>query len=310
MVKVRSSHTKACVERRRLLTIGGKSLTTASPIAPIQSGATSSPPGAMRLAFIDELGHPGHYISKSDPKHNSSPLSGYGGFVIPADRIRALVTEVIQVKARYLRDVSFANATMRGGRPMTKEEAIKAAIQHEIKANEVFGPEAFEPTTPPLVRKRIGRLAAKTLELLVQHGGRPVYFAKEKKSTTPEDHKATALENMCLRRLFKIINSDAHKSDTTSVIVLDHHVDHKKKTALIAYSMASGGYLKRCAEPPFIAYSELSHSIQISDWICGLVNKIFIHTSSKNAEWPGCAAYYSRFHSALVAGQVPGSRVA
>lgn len=37
----------------------------------------------MLLAYIDEIGETGAFISREDPKFNTSPAFGYAGFIIP-----------------------------------------------------------------------------------------------------------------------------------------------------------------------------------------------------------------------------------
>jgi hypothetical protein len=43
---------------------------------------------AMLLAYIDEIGEPGAFVSKEHARFNTSPAFGYAGLVIPADRAR------------------------------------------------------------------------------------------------------------------------------------------------------------------------------------------------------------------------------
>lgn len=41
------------------------------------------------LVYLDEFGHIGPYISRSDPRHKTHPVFGLGGFALPVDRVRA-----------------------------------------------------------------------------------------------------------------------------------------------------------------------------------------------------------------------------
>lgn len=40
------------------------------------------------MAYLDEFGHIGPYISKDHPQHNDSPVFGLAGYIIPASEVR------------------------------------------------------------------------------------------------------------------------------------------------------------------------------------------------------------------------------
>lgn len=42
----------------------------------------------MLLAYIDEIGEPGAFVSRQDARFNTSPAFGYAGFIIPEQRAR------------------------------------------------------------------------------------------------------------------------------------------------------------------------------------------------------------------------------
>lgn len=44
----------------------------------------------MLLAYIDEIGETGAFISRDHPRFNTSPAFGYAGFVVPAEHAREL----------------------------------------------------------------------------------------------------------------------------------------------------------------------------------------------------------------------------
>lgn len=41
------------------------------------------------LAYIDEIGETGAFVSRDDARYKTSPAFGYAGFIIPADNARA-----------------------------------------------------------------------------------------------------------------------------------------------------------------------------------------------------------------------------
>ena len=43
----------------------------------------------MLIAYIDEVGEPGAFVSYDHAKFKTSPVFGYAGFVIPEERVHA-----------------------------------------------------------------------------------------------------------------------------------------------------------------------------------------------------------------------------
>ena len=44
------------------------------------------------FACLDEFGHVGPYVSRTDPHHNDSPVFGLAGFVLPVGEVRGFGT--------------------------------------------------------------------------------------------------------------------------------------------------------------------------------------------------------------------------
>ena len=49
----------------------------------------------MLIAYIDEVGEAGAYVSKTNENYNTSPVFGYAGFVIPEEYVRAIGANVV-----------------------------------------------------------------------------------------------------------------------------------------------------------------------------------------------------------------------
>ena len=54
------------------------------------------------IAYLDEFGHVGPYVARSDPRHNDSPVFGLAGFVMPADKVRGFGTWFFKRKCELL----------------------------------------------------------------------------------------------------------------------------------------------------------------------------------------------------------------
>ena len=54
------------------------------------------------LAYLDEFGHIGPYVSRGDRRYKSSPVFGFAGYVLPADQVRGFGTWFFQRKCELL----------------------------------------------------------------------------------------------------------------------------------------------------------------------------------------------------------------
>ena len=50
------------------------------------------------LAYLDEFGHIGPYVSRGDPRYHDSPIFGLAGFVMPIAQIRGFAMWVFRLK--------------------------------------------------------------------------------------------------------------------------------------------------------------------------------------------------------------------
>ena len=54
------------------------------------------------FAYLDEFGHIGPYVSRTDPRYKDSPVFGLAGFVLPAAEVRGFGTRFFQRKCQML----------------------------------------------------------------------------------------------------------------------------------------------------------------------------------------------------------------
>lgn len=73
----------------------------------------------IHLAYLDEFGHVGPYVSRSDRRHNDSPVFGFAGFVMPVSEVRAFGTWFFQRRYSSLAsaNVSASPLPWRGSKP-------------------------------------------------------------------------------------------------------------------------------------------------------------------------------------------------
>ena len=56
----------------------------------------------MLIAFLDEFGHGGPFVARSDKRFNQSPVFGLAGYVMPHTQVRGFATFFFQLKANLL----------------------------------------------------------------------------------------------------------------------------------------------------------------------------------------------------------------
>ena len=55
----------------------------------------------MLIAYIDEVGEAGAFISKDHKRFKISPAFGYAGFVVPEQHVHALSRDVAITKQKF-----------------------------------------------------------------------------------------------------------------------------------------------------------------------------------------------------------------
>ena len=114
----------------------------------------------MLIAYIDEVGEAGAYVSKTHKRYNTSPAFGYAGFILPADSVRGFSRHVADVKKEIHAyphgDASHADYNPQWERKGS-EAFSKGAWRRDRSAvpSEEFGQRAqhrLVPRTAPSVR--------------------------------------------------------------------------------------------------------------------------------------------------------------
>lgn len=214
----------------------------------------------MLLAYIDEIGEPGPYVSKTHKRFNTNPVFGYAGFVIhegEARRFGSIFTdEKRRLFANELRDVEHPG-------------------RWERKGSDIFTPDAWENH-----RNQI-RVARGLVSKLGDAGGRVFFYADQKEPGTrnqvrlsDEERESHAMQET-VNRLCKY--ADAHDEN---LLILVDQINEKQRAARVAASYAhifarSQDFreMRTAVEPPMHVDSALSSNIQFADWIASAVSR-------------------------------------
>jgi hypothetical protein len=210
----------------------------------------------LYIAYLDEFGHIGPYVSKEDPSHNTHPVFGLAGVVLPYGEVRRFATYFFKLKNDLL---SFE--IQRSGQHPARWEK-KGSSLYTIKNVQKY----------PELRRSTFRLLNKIESL----GGFVIYVGLQKK-TTPEKHDPKKLYHAVLREVIKRLDQECEQKSAQLLIVLDQQEDRVMRPAIVqnaACEMFGQSQRKALIEPPIQAESHLYQTIQCADWICGIVGRL------------------------------------
>ncbi len=240
----------------------------------------------MYIAFIDEFGHIGPYISRSDPKHNASPVFGMGGMLLPEDSVRHFATWFYQLKGNLLG----SEIKKSGKHPATWEK----------KGSSLFTARAI--TKFPNVRGAANRLINKVRSC----GGVIVYYGREK-HLAPGKANAPGLNRTVLSQLIRNFDQYADGQNSNFLMILDEHSQHRDLLETAAKTMFGSEPARRLSEPPFQVESYLYQTVQAADWIAAILGRVWAY-ELRPKEYQDCRPAYKYF-AARIDGTASNSSV-
>lgn len=228
--------------------------------------------GLMLLAYIDEIGEAGAFVSHDHRRFNTSAAFGYAGFVVPLERAR-----------------EFGGIFTREKRTLFKTEIAAAAepARWERKGAEMFRRSTAE-THPQYIRV-FTHLAAQIVGL----GGHLFYYADEKARGTPGqvhldpvERERNAMQET-LNRLCRHADTGGHDL----MVIIDHVNESTRAQRLpnmyghIFSRTAGHPEMARIVEPPMHVDSKLSSNVQFADWVAAVVSRAIDNQLIRNSQY-------------------------
>ncbi|WP_416418577.1 DUF3800 domain-containing protein [Paenarthrobacter aromaticivorans] len=214
----------------------------------------------MLIAYLDEFGHVGPYVSREHARHNTHPVFGYAGYIIPAQNARHFGAEFLRVK-RTLFKTEIAQA--------------KNPAQWERKGAEYFSTGSIA-RRPEQVRAFTGLVTK-----LAENGGSLFYYGDEKlRGTVKETNKTSEAYTVdALRETINRICRHAEHKGEEVVIFMDDFTEKSRRELVV--QMYGHIYertktyeeMRLIVEPPLHIDSKVNSSVQFADWVCGLVGR-------------------------------------
>ena len=218
------------------------------------------------LAYLDEFGHIGPYVSKEDPKYHESPVFGFAGFVLPAEEVRGFGTWFFQRKGELL------NAEI--------QRSGKHAAAWEKKGSSLY--TVRNVLRYPELRHFTYRLFNK-IKSLRGLG----FYVGIKKTAPPAKHRPKILYTRVFLEAIKRIDAFCAtdcQPPNNFLLILDEHQQRADLITRAAQSMYGKEQRRHLIEMPFHLESHRYQTLQAADWIAGLVGRL-------GAIWADPAAY-------------------
>lgn len=206
----------------------------------------------LRIAYLDEFGHIGPFISRTHERHKTSPVFGLGGIVLPAGQVRRFSTFFFQLKNRLLE---------------FERDNVHPA-KWEKKGASLY------TTANVLAYRELRQATNRILNQIAAIGGCVFYHGVEK-DRAPAVHNSKVLYRAILREAIKRLDSHCAHANDQLLIILDEQEGEFRQEIVewSARSMFGTDSRKRLIEPPVQAESHLYQTLQCADWICGLVGR-------------------------------------
>ncbi|MBF0428419.1 MAG: DUF3800 domain-containing protein [Magnetococcales bacterium] len=207
------------------------------------------------IAYLDEFGHIGPFVSRDHPQYKTSPVFGLGGFVLPSNKVRSFATWFYQLKNNLLR-----YEIDRDGIP---------AYQWEKKGAALY-------TTNNVIKYKELRQATFRLINRIMTDGGMIFYVGLQKTNLLTSHNSKKLYQAVLRESIKRIDQFCSVRSAHFLMILDeqNEVDFRSQIVAEASIQMFAESRSTMIEPPIQAESHLFQTLQCADWLCGLIGRV------------------------------------
>lgn len=229
----------------------------------------------MYIVFLDEFGHIGPFVSRSDPKFNQNPVFGVAGIILPHSEVRAFATWFYQNKNNLLNH----EITRSGIHPATWEK----------KGADLFTTRNVEKFNE--VRQTAFRMINR-----VYRGGGHLFFYGREKYQKPVDCHTSGLYTTVLGHAVRQLDRFCSQRNEQFMVILDQHSDRVKLLAAVAKTMFGDQPARCLIEPPFQAESHLYQTLQAADWVAALFGRLHAYRvrPEEFKNWSWSEKYFGR----------------
>lgn len=228
----------------------------------------------MLIAFLDEFGHSGPFVSRTDPRHSHSPVFGLAGYVLPHQQVRHFATFFFQLKTNLL----------------------AAELRHVQDHPATWEKKGGDLVTTRNIRRyvHIREALIRVMNEIYKCNGKLVYYGRQKYQS-PAASNASGLYTTVMAHTIRAIDTYCCGIRGQFMMILDQHSDRIKLLESATKTMFSPQTPARCLiEPPFQVESHLYQTIQAADWIATMVGRLMAFTvePQQYADWEWAETYF------------------
>lgn len=220
------------------------------------------------IAYLDEFGHSGPYVSRIDLYHKTSPVFGLGGIILPASNARKF-----SAWFHWFKKELFKYEINQSGIP---------SYHWEKKGSKLF------KTKGKLKYKNNNlKILILVLKSLQRYGGYLIYYGIQK-YLSPDQHNSNNLYTSVLHNILNQIHLYCSVNNNNAMVILDENGGASQRTRVVdksALAIFGDTSLFIIIEPVLQAESHLYQNLQCADWICAILTRTFNYISSPH-EYP------------------------
>jgi Protein of unknown function (DUF3800) len=213
----------------------------------------------LYIAYLDEFGHVGPYVSRTDQRFHESPVFGFGGMILPADEVRSFATWFYQLKNNLL--TYEVDQASKAGIPLFRMEKKGAALY----------------TTPNILKYPELRRATFRLFNKVKDSEGKVFYVGIEKKAPPQEHHSQAMLLSILRHAVRRLDQFCTEQDAEFLLFLDARDDKQLREAVVSVvqqEMYGPNPCRTLLEAPTQVESHMYQTMQCADWLCGLIGRM------------------------------------
>lgn len=230
----------------------------------------------MLIAYIDEVGEAGAFISKDHKRFKTSPVFGYAGFVVPERYVHDISRDVASTKQLF-------HSLLCGD---SEEEPGNYIPTWERKGSDILSKHAMRRAG----RQEVVELRSLLARISSNYGGKLFYFVREKPIGSPGQvwgkDTGNSWEAMREERTLECLSEAINRlcryaeHEDQNILLFQDMINEKQRFHQVTRSYAhiysrikEHQEMLRILEAPAYIDSELSTNIQCADWVAALIGR-------------------------------------
>lgn len=193
----------------------------------------------LYIVYLDEFGHIGPYISHDHATHKTHPAFGLGGFVLPANKVRAFSSFFFNLKKSLFDGYDI---------PEARRKAKEKGEVFQLSTWEKKGSKQYTVNNLQKYTQLVTRSTNRIINRITQDDGF-LFYVGEAKRIGGDVTNPLGTYTSCLSEVIKRLDNEFKGIDAQFLIFMDDHESRanivKKKQYMKCINMISTNWLKR-----------------------------------------------------------------